>query len=525
MLRKPLAIFMAWAVGVVSTSCLGEVIRDEGQAKYIPWSGYWWPFCEGGLLAPLRQYDLLTGKQAAEWEKRHGRTNPAAPRWHGYCHGQAAAAIMEPEPQHPIFVRTPRLRGGLEVSVGHQKGWLVACHTADLADVHGDRFGDEEGSEDPDDLRPDHLWHLLQLYVRQREVPVALDIEPGPEVWNYPVFRYEVIGEGDGENGLYRARLTLWMTDSSVSPDFVGSQIRKHSYLFTFTRREGAVVMGSGQWIGPSRFDHPDFLWYAYAVVPENPEVHYRLVKKLLQSGRTSGPEVNPPDVPPNQPGGTREGPPPDRPPASRPDQLVLSPQEFLALVTARRSSFKFDVTVDRFDGARYAPGDEFEIRGATAEPGYLYLFLLNPRSEITLLYPPAGDQQRVENEFQLPRQNEAARFHAPAAPGLYRLKAIITGKPIRIVGLGESVSTQAEANHGARPGGPDSHAQGQTLNWHPAAKTLMREVLTRYAKGEEMPLGVHVWNPEEVVGRFAQDEVAFYVYEQTTAAQSNTVN
>lgn len=540
-------VWMLFAV-FIPTSSAAEEVLDEGVAARVPWSGYWWPFCRGGLTGPLRLYDQLTGSRSVEWEEREGRADPSAPSWHGYCHGQVAAAIMEPEAARPLVLRTRRLLEGLEITVGSQKGWLTACHTADVAEFHGDRFGDEEGTEDPQDLRPDQLWHLLQLYVRDRGVPVAVDVEPGPEVWNYPVFRYQVVSRREGQPGLWHARLTLWMADTAVSADFGGTQIRKHTYWFTFRMENGAIVMGCGQWVGPSRSDHPDFLWYPYIVKPENPEVNYRLVKQLLgheavgQPSRASEgsgagserlrPRVSTPSEtsPSGKPEGTLPSSAGGKPPASRkpredrggspgefvapPEdvQEVLSPLEFLALVTARQSSFKFDISVDRFDGAEYGPGEEYKVVGATAEPGYLYLFLIDPQGEVTLLSPEGRTAFYVTRQIELPGPQDAFTFRAPSQPGLYRVKGIITSRPVHIVGLPAEVSGKKAPSSREQASTGAVVEKGQVLMWHPAGRKVMREVLSRYLRGEETPGQIEGVKPEEVIGRFAQDEVAFYV-------------
>lgn len=146
----------------VSVDGIKSLVTSDGlekaAAEITPWSGYWWPIREGSLLVPLGKYDRLTGHQAAAWERQANPPGPDVPRWFGYCHGWAAASMLEPEPDRTHVA--PSLRDGnprIPLDIGDQKGLLTACHTEDLANTWGDRFGDGAGSEDPQDLQPDLL--------------------------------------------------------------------------------------------------------------------------------------------------------------------------------------------------------------------------------------------------------------------------------------------------------------------------------------------------------------------------------
>ena len=572
---------VAVSVGLMVTlSAPGQEAVDQGAAVIRPWSGYWWPFSEGGLTGPLAKYDQLTRCRAVDWEKENGRADPNAPRWHGYCHAQAAAAIMEREPQQAG--RISWNGRSLEISVGDQKGWLAACHTMDLVEVHGDRFGDGDPEEELSDLRPEHLWHILQLYIRERGVPVVLDVEPDREVWNYPVFEYSIRYRPTDTPGLFRATLTLWMADIAVPSGYIGTQILKHTYTFTFRMRENAVVVGSGRWTGLSRDDHPDFAWYPYAAVAENPEVNYELIQSLLAQvepredvspEEESQPSQTPPDssserqtpqvsqpareegtsisseaessepcgggvsrpYPAPQrttPGPTTdestleprppspsEKPSPVRPagaePATISQRTLLSPQELLSILVCETSCFKFDVSVDRFDGGRYFPGETYQVLGSSAQPGYLYLFLIDPNGELTLLYPMPGQDNRIAGQIQVPKSEDRFAFLVPETPGLYRIRALVTSEPIAIAGMWPK---RGKVRHEPpvgflAPSVPAELVKGEAPRWHPASRKIARMLLD----SPEPPRGIvaevlQEMDPRTILGCFAQDEIAFYV-------------
>ena len=299
---------------------------ERGNAQFIPWSGYWWPIRQGRLLVPLGKYDRLTGRKAAVWERKHNPPGPDVPQWHGYCHAWAAASVLELEPAIRRMVRTTIARLGLEV--GDQKGLLTACHTEDLANSWGDRFGDGEGSEDRQDLRPDLLWRLLKLHLGQQGVPLVLDVESGEEVWNYPIYDYEIQYK-PSRGGTYMADLTLLMADDAVPPDYRGTKTRKQTYQFRFKMREGSVISGSGEWIGRSKQDHPDFAWYPFKAVAANPEVKYVVVRKLVDGTQDDGAPTEEPPTPETPPTEEPEAEPgePATPPSEEPGTTSTRPK------------------------------------------------------------------------------------------------------------------------------------------------------------------------------------------------------
>ncbi len=451
-MRYPTFFFLLAAVAFAAapaTASQAETTVERAEARFVPWSGYWWPLSAGGLNGPLGQYDRATGARALAWQKEHRPTRPDAPRWHGYCHAWAASCVMEPEPVRPVRV-TAQGGGSLTLSVGDQKGMLAACHTNNVANVYGQRT--EEGDQPDGDLAPDALWRLLKLYVEQQGVPLVLDLEPGSEVWNHPVYAYEVRYARPDASGTSHARMTLWLADDNVPPDYVGTRVRRQDYTFSFRMRGGSVVLGSGQWTGRSRQDHPDFAWYPYVARAENPQVQHSVVQQLV-SRRDAAPPVadrpqppappepaepTRPEEPPAQPEQPEETPTvPQQPPAAaRP--LLLSPMQLVALVTDRTSSFGFDITVDRFDGAHYRPGETFSVRGSSERAGYLYLLHIDAEGELTLLYPLAGQDNRIpaQKPFLLPAETDRFAFRVLPPAGLNRVKAVVTTRPLALSGL-----------------------------------------------------------------------------------------
>ena len=427
-----------------------EVV-EEASVKTTPWSGYWWPHRQGWIRGPLGKYDQLTGAKATQWEEEHHPKGQQIPHWFGYCHAWAASSVLEKEPKQSKQARRGQQQALLEV--GDQKGLLAVSHAADVANTYGDRFGDNRGSEDRNDLAPDTLWRILNLHIKQQQISLILDIEAGAEVWNFPVYSYRIEKIGTNPDGTVAARLTLWFADDGVMPNFVGLKVRSQTYQFQYRQASGSIVMGSATWTGPSVKDHPDFAWYPYLTKPENPQVQYAAVTEILgQPGVTPNPPTptaptNPPSTtppsttPPNTtpPNTTPPRPAPNTPPAGvSPQVTLLSPLELAALVANRKSDFAFDVTVDRFDGGKYIDGETYHLRATSEQAGFLYLFHVDPAGHLTMLFPQPGQDNRIAQKTAMvvPGEKSPWRFAFQQPYGLHRIKAIVTEKPLQLTGL-----------------------------------------------------------------------------------------
>ena len=322
---------------------------EAGHARFTPWSGYWWPNKKGGLSKPLTKYSRYVGNtQALNWQRKE---HPAATAggWEGNCHAWSAAAVMEMEPN-----RLRRVRGiqgeTLLLTIGDQKGLLAAAHTKDITNSYGTRSETNDPTK-PEyiDLTPDQLWRYLKWYIKQQGLPLVMDLEPGKQVWNYPVYAYRIRYNRTGGND-YRGLITIWYAEDNVPPDYVGTKIGTRTYHCTFKMRGGSVVMGSGHWIGPSIRNHPDFAWSPYVVKSENPSIDYGKIRQMLglsshhrgiDDGETPLPDpMTDPSMPPPplSVANSREGPLAEDPTGRlAPGTVTLTPDELIALLANKR--------------------------------------------------------------------------------------------------------------------------------------------------------------------------------------------
>ena len=530
-------IFVSWLIGVALISAQAARAEvEEGAARETPWSGYWWPVSKGELIAgPLTKYDQLTAKAAAQWEYQHNTPGPGVPQWHGYCHAWSASAIMEKEPKKAHSATGPASGQPAMLGVGDQKGMYAAAHAQDVANTYGDRFGDGQGSEDPNDIAPDQLWQILKTYVKQQGLAIVMDLEAGPEVWNYPVYAYRIDYSPIGGSGEYAAQLSLWAADDSVPPDYVGTKVLYHTYTFTVRIAGGSIVMGSGRWTGNSVKNHPDFCWYPYVVRPQNPQVEYALVKDLVGTGSNTTPDNppgtnpdNPPGTTPDNPPGTTPGTTPGTPPGTTPGTtpgtppggidpsggqgiqgaIPMSPIQLVAAIAQKTSSFDFDITVDRFDGGHYGVGENFTIQGVSARAGYLYLFYFNSVGDLWLIYPQAGQNNFIQanQRFEIPGPNDAFVFQTAEPVGTARVKGIVTSRPLVLSGL--TMQDQSTMQKGLR------RVSRRQFRWFPSQQEQVKETLVQYQQQQRQltPPQLDNVDPLKLLGPFAQDEVAFYV-------------
>ena len=501
-----------WIAGLISSmlaaAWTAEAVGEEAAARHTPWSGYWWPIGKGEILAPLSKYDYLTGAAASQWERQNHPPGPDVPEWFGYCHAWASAAVQEFEPKSPREVSGPPGSGPITLGVADQKGLFAASHALDVANHYGDRFGDGAGSEDLFDLAPETLWQLLRMHMKEQGLPLIMDLEAGPEVWNYPVFAYRIEYAPSGPEGLQLAQLSLWAADDAVPPDHVGVEIHYQTYTFTFQVRGGAIVMGSGRWVGQSLENHPDFAWYPYVAMPENPHIEYSSVKEV--NGAAPG-SPNPSGEPPT---GVLSS-----------NDTFLSPLQLVATIAEKTSCFGLDVTVDRFDGGQYSVGEPLEVRGTSEQAGYLYLLYIDSQGNLALLYPRPGQDNRIaaQQQFFVPGPDEPVPFRLGGPFGVHRIKAVVTTRPLLLTGL---VPPGSAGQQQTVPGGPQQqtvpeHPEQQAgpgyqmgqFRWYPSQQRQVKALLARYQQEESLPSkdldGIRV---PELLDTFAQDEVTFYV-------------
>jgi len=232
-----IAIF--WAACLVFQVNRG-IAATTAEAERVPWSGYWWSFRSGGLAtgmgyaghpSPLEKYDWALAGAYPGSATAYGRSayyKPNAVAWAGLCYSWAAAAILEREP----------VRGGIyngvPFYVGDKKGLLTAAYDQSFMKSIRLPIG-----------TPLEFHQVLEQYIGEEKTAFIMDLGYEGEIWNYPVFRYDMSWTGTGTRRTYA--VTIYYVSDDVFPDYAGSRVFSRQYSYSF-EMEGSVVKNA-EWI------------------------------------------------------------------------------------------------------------------------------------------------------------------------------------------------------------------------------------------------------------------------------------
>jgi hypothetical protein len=281
-------------VGVLVPIVMAPIVMAQSDEASVPkdrlpWSGHWWPLTQGELVfgynehpSPLEKYDAyVTGfyPAAAYAEGLVREYDPDAPGWFGHCDDWAAASVLELEPSLPGDLM------GIPFAVGDKKGLLSAFYAGNVAAVYyGERYSEE--GDDFDDVYPggvNGFHQTLINYIANQGLPIIMDLEPGPQVWNHPVFRYEM--EWFDQDHRRYVTCTVWMVSDNVTPDFVGTQEFTRTYTYSLEiDGMGELLDEPGQWEGASVDSHPDFMWFPTYVSTEHSYLDRDTIDEIVQS-------------------------------------------------------------------------------------------------------------------------------------------------------------------------------------------------------------------------------------------------
>jgi hypothetical protein len=463
---------------VVLSGPAGVVRADEesGVADVQPWSGYWWAIKQGWMWGeehpatscynlssehrdgPLNKYDLLVGSSAAARERAHKYSNEAE-CWWGYCHAWSAASILEPEPREP---RTVRAGGSdVELSVGDQKALLTLCYDSAPADSWGTRW-DQEGY-DPDDLSPENLWQLLRYHIGENKTPFLLDIEPTREVWNYPVFAYEVKVEPVDNSDRYVGHMAILLASDGVVPDYVGTEVKTKDYYFTCRITGDGVVVGSGEWLmlpgqkEPPYPDHPDFAWLPSGVGISNSEIDYDTVQKIVFGEATRG-QPRAGQVSVHNRGHRLE--------ISRgtgPSFIPVSADSLAMLLAEPSKPAELKLEVKNSDGSP-AVGKNYSCDVTSEKAGYVYIFNVDVDGNVRVLFPLEDQVNKIEAGKTMTMHGQSQEF-SWAHAGKQRIEAVVSHQPLS---LGRLEPTAPLDNKGA----------GRPLHWTPSERAAASDLV-----------------------------------------------
>ncbi len=351
--------------------------RYTPTATDVPlWSDTYWPTAEGSINArwlgastksPLEKYDAAFNNAAgcstmpaarcgdtakAQWDTYIACAGPAA-KWHtsnfqgmdqmydgvdsdadgkkdecadhdgiagwwGLCHAWAPAAILEPEPQHAVTLN------GQTFEVADIKALIVGLYDNTEALMLGGRCNAEKfnigpngerDTIDPDcmDVNPGALHVILTNFLGLKDMALVMDRTASGEVWNQPIYGYEVTKQVDvtatranaciGATGTTYTRNSAakklveveidvdYLVEGSASKSPLGMRdyLSQDSYHYILEIGSYGKVIG-GTYCTDSVENHPDFLWAPTGVSTtaggRNPNISMTNVRKLIEASR-----------------------------------------------------------------------------------------------------------------------------------------------------------------------------------------------------------------------------------------------
>lgn len=304
--------------------------------------------CEAGFdkeyyekLGPAARWMSMNkgNKRARDKVYRDGSETPvcdeetleAVERWWGLCHAWAPAAIVEPEPTHPVTIN------GVTFYQADIKALIQTVYDSSRSIILGGRCNskdverDDEGRPVDSNCRDTNAgaFHVIMAnFLGIQKMGFLEDRTYDYEVWNQPVTRYEItqLEEVDlakaielvgleGDKYTYNedavkfaevfAKLT-YITESHAEARALVPEIAQYErtdrYQYLLEMDADGNIIG-GEWLqgrgGNTAFglsEQPDFLWFSTgpntSFSRANPHVSYAKVKELIEQSRiapTSG--------------------------------------------------------------------------------------------------------------------------------------------------------------------------------------------------------------------------------------------
>lgn len=285
MIKFKVFIFFLFSICLFSATEIVEVTR--------PWNGYWWPMNEGALVTGdgynkmptvMQKYDnafTLDGK--AEKFEFNNRYNPEWPYWYGHCNGWAAASILEPEPKKTVNYK------GITFNVGDLKGLLTSYYQGATGETFGTRYNGED--DDFSDINPLDFFERLEEYLKEKQIPILVDTDPGEEIWTYPAYKYELSFVNEG-NIRHMTMVLYFATDFVNNPDDITVDTKRFEKTYTFDieydNNSEPIYGENTKWTGNSINDHPDFMWYPDVIVDDparkNINIKIENIHKIIDS-------------------------------------------------------------------------------------------------------------------------------------------------------------------------------------------------------------------------------------------------
>ena len=242
--------------------------------------------------------------------------------WWGLCHAWTPASILEPEAINPVTVN------GVTFDRSDIHALIMTVYDRNEALMLGGRCNADEftpdninrgANEECNDTNPGAMHVVLANFLGIADQAIAFDRTAGAEVWNQPIYSYEVTQQDEvtaakanecvGASGstwsfnsrarkLYEVRSNVeYVVEGGASKRVLAmtDYLSSDSYHYILEVGTYGKVIG-GRWCSDSADSHPDFMWApkkaATSNTGRNPGVSLEKVRELLNksvNGDTGG--------------------------------------------------------------------------------------------------------------------------------------------------------------------------------------------------------------------------------------------
>jgi hypothetical protein len=176
------------------------------------------------------------------------------------CFYWAAAAILEEEPVHKgIFEETTFL-------VGDKKALLTVLYDGTLYNRY--YFN-----------KPEDFHEVLEDFIRTQKTPIIMDLGTEGEIWNYPVFKYDV--DYTQAANVRHYTTSIYYASDAVRPDYAGTFVYTSTHYYYFVLDGEGNITESG-WEGSSINSHPKNASEPFATECRNTGIDYEQVMRIV---------------------------------------------------------------------------------------------------------------------------------------------------------------------------------------------------------------------------------------------------
>lgn len=269
-------------INVTMLSLPTYAYTDSGEvpSAWAVWSCWYWPihndynpnlYDAGEAMQRYDNYDQ--GANAQWWEYWYDGPPLNPDPWWGHCHAWAAAACWEAQPS------TSKTLNNITFRIRDRKGLIIETYDECADGTHHELY--------VNDPSPGLFWRYLRHELRGDNpmhghgMGFVGELYYGSEVWNYPVYKYEV---NYSSSPPYYGTIKIWVANDN-SPSYADSTYLYNStftYEFQGVTGDGTDPVDSGTWVGSGPYDRPDAIWRPYYATtwtqycknPELDEIH-----------------------------------------------------------------------------------------------------------------------------------------------------------------------------------------------------------------------------------------------------------